>query len=459
MLLEGETCPRCHVKTRHFELRGIELSKLWSQAIEKVGGKVPELVKGVKGMISEDKIPERLEKGILRARHEVYVFKDGTVRFDATDIPLTHFKPSEIQTPIEKLIELGYTEDINGKPLEREDQIVKLKPQDVIIPESAGEYLLRTARFLNELLVKLYSLPPYYKTETRFDLIGELIIGLAPHTSAGITGRIIGFTQAHGCMAHPFWHAAKRRNCDGDEDALMLFLDVLLNFSLSFLPEKRGGKMDAPLVITSILDPFEIDDEAHRMEVVDNFSPEFYEATWRRAEPSEVAVTTVKQILSTPSFYSIGFTHSTTNVNGNVIQSRYVKLKSMEEKVDAQLRVAEKIRAIEASEVASLVINSHFLRDIYGNLRAFSKQKFRCVRCNAQYRRVPLIGKCTECGGKLILTVSEGNIRKYLEYSISLAEKYNLDNYLKQRLKLIQNEVESLFTNDLNKQISLAEFM
>ncbi|OQX76697.1 MAG: hypothetical protein B6D61_08385, partial [Bacteroidetes bacterium 4484_249] len=34
---------------------------------------------------------------------------------------------------------------------------------------------------------------------------------------------------------------------DGDEDAVMLLLDALLDFSVSFLPEKRGGKMDAPL--------------------------------------------------------------------------------------------------------------------------------------------------------------------------------------------------------------------
>lgn len=66
------------------------------------------------GMISEYKIPEPIEKGLLRALNDVYVFKDGTVRFDATNVPLTHFKPIEIETSIETLKRLGYEKDHNG---------------------------------------------------------------------------------------------------------------------------------------------------------------------------------------------------------------------------------------------------------------------------------------------------------------------------------------------------------
>ena len=43
--------------------------------------------------------------------------------------------------------------------------------------------------------------------------------------------------------------------CDGDEDCIMLLLDGLINFSRSFLPQNRGGSMDAPLVLTSRIDP------------------------------------------------------------------------------------------------------------------------------------------------------------------------------------------------------------
>ena len=51
------------------------------------------------------------------------------------------------------------------------------------------------------------------------DLVGHLVIGLAPHTSAGVLARIVGFTRANVGYAHPFFHAAKRRNCFfGDTD-------------------------------------------------------------------------------------------------------------------------------------------------------------------------------------------------------------------------------------------------
>jgi len=42
----------------------------------------------------------------------------------------------------------------------------------------------------------------------------------------------------------------------------MLLMDGLLNFSKTFLPDQRGGRMDAPLVMSSRIDPSEIDDEA-----------------------------------------------------------------------------------------------------------------------------------------------------------------------------------------------------
>ena len=58
----------------------------------------------------------------------------------------------------------------------------------------------------------------FYNIRKLENLTGHLTIGLAPHTSAGSLSRIIGFTDAQVCYAHPFYHAAKRRNADGDED-------------------------------------------------------------------------------------------------------------------------------------------------------------------------------------------------------------------------------------------------
>ena len=83
----------------------------------------------------------------------------------------------------------------------------------------------------------------------------------------------------------------------------------------------------------------------------------------------------------------------------------YKSLGPMLDKVNVQLRLAEKISAVDAREVATLVISTHFLKDIKGNIRTFAGQQFRCDECNTKYRRVPLSGRCQKCGGKLLLTV------------------------------------------------------
>ena len=130
----------------------------------------------------------------------------------------------------------------------------------------------------------------------------------------------------------------------------------------------------------------------------------------------------------------------------------------MEEKLKGQMELADKIRAVDAPDVARLVIEKHLIRDIRGNLRKFSMQQFRCSTCNEKYRRPPLIGKCLKCGGKIIFTISEGSIIKYLEPAISLADKYDLPSYLKQNLELTKRGVESLFGKEKEKQEGLGRW-
>lgn len=419
-------------------------------------------IRGVEGLVSKLKIPERLEKGFLRAKYSLTVFKDGTVRFDAIDMPLTHFRPKDINVSVEKLKSLGYERDYLGNPLEREDQIVPLKVQDIIIPKKALDYLFRVTKFVDEELKELYGMDPYYNLERPEDLIGHLVLGQSPHTSASILGRIIGYTHANVVYAHPFFHAAKRRNCDGDEDSIMLPLDVFLNFSRYYLGESRGGTMDAPIILVPRIDPKEIDDEAHEIEVTPHYPKEFYEATHRFAYPSEVELETVKKRLSEfreDPEKQIPFTHSSFFLDKGVLRTTYVRLKSIPEKIDAEIKVMEKIRAIDLKSALEQLINEHFIPDIYGNLRKFARQEFRCVKCNTKYRRPPLKGVCVKCGNKLTLTIHYGGIIKYLEYSLNLAEKFDLSVYLKQRLNLVKEEIMSMFEDEKDRQYSLYEFL
>ncbi len=920
----GFRCPKCGMELKPFSRRRINPSEIMREAMERVHVNTLDKLKGVMGMTSGYKMAEPLEKGLLRAKNDVYVFKDGTIRFDATDAPITHFKPKEIGTSVEKLRELGYTHDFEGRPLERDDQILELRVQDVILPYEAGRYLLKVANFIDDLLEKFYGLPRFYNAETMEDLVGHLVIGLAPHTSAGIIGRIIGFSDVLVGYAHPYYHAAKRRNCfpgdtrilvqidgkparitlrelyelfeeesyenmvyvrkrpkkdvkaysfdpesgkvvltdiedvikapstdhlirfelelgrgfettvdhpvlvyengkfvekrafevkegdrilvpklefeeggiehfdllkafsderfaevwdiimvrglsewlsslgvevngdylrrdslplkellrimednglsfedvpdcwlafkrdkvriqrfapikplmrvlgyylsegyarksdsvyqisfsiadeevredlkkalreafgdgfgiyergekmtvgsrilyllftevfsvgknahtkrvphlvytlpkdvvaemlrayfegdgtiigtkpmvvvysvnrplledidtlliskfglysswgvdrdansrpgnvvqkyhqvkggtvpvskvyrlnlygiqalnfmgsigfiskrknsvaerwrdynfqpyrratdmgvllkvrsvefiqppddvvyslsaskyhtiiisnnittancDGDEDAVMLLMDALLNFSKYYLPEKRGGKMDAPLVVTTRLDPREVDSEVHNMDVVRYYPLEFYEATYEMKSPKGVKVIErVEDRLGKPEMYEgLKFTHDTDDIGLGPKMSLYKQLGDMVEKVERQLGLAERIRAVDENHVAETIINSHIIPDLRGNLRSFTRQEFRCVKCNTKYRRPPLGGKCPRCGGKIVLTVSKGAIEKYLPTAKMIVTKYDVLDYTRQRICITEKDIKTLFDN------------
>jgi len=148
--------------------------------------------------------------------------------------------------------------------------------------------LFNVANFIDELLYRHYKIKPYYQFQSKQDLVGQLIIGLAPHTSAGILGRIIGFSNTQAFLAHPYYHAAMRRDCDGDESCFFLLMDGLLNFSKEYLPSSRGSTMDAPIVLTYLLDPAEVDDMAFHMDIVWKYPLEFYRATYESKMPWEV---------------------------------------------------------------------------------------------------------------------------------------------------------------------------
>jgi len=131
----------------------------------------------------------------------------------------------------------------------------------------------------------------------------------------------------------------------------------------------------------------------------------------------------------------------------------------MMDKMNAQLNLAAKIRAVDEADVAYKVIERHFLPDILGNLRAFSKQSVRCPSCNITYRRPPLQGCCAKCGGKLTLTVHEKSVKKYLEISKEIADRYHLPPYACQRIKLVEKSIDSLFMSDKVKTTKLTDFL
>ena len=946
---ETDVCGSCGSDwVNRYDRTDIDVRSMMDDALENLGmNKPPELLKSFRGMTSKTKVVEPIEKGLLRKKHDLYVNKDGTVRYDATDIPMTHFKPREAGVSVEKLRELGYEEDKDGRPLESDDQVVELKPQDIIIPDgentlAASDYMLRVAQFIDELLEDFYGLEPYYDADKKEDLVGELVIGLAPHTSGGTVGRIIGFTEAKGIYAHPYWHAAKRRNClpgdaevklsdggsrsleeifksgsrpeeadstgtvekeidfdvksvdgeemtdskaikaiktpaqefkiefetesgrkhevfpdhrvktdsgvkkartvdegdklltpaeidietedrqslelvdildqedlmvrnveekineaidqigglksaaehlgidkknlsnykyrgsiplelfqelksasdverpenaelaaksdtvnipssldvdedflkllgyyvaegyirksekqgqefyqvcfafgeeelkqdiagcvesvfgktpsegdnvltlssrlsyelfegldigegahskrvpelvkklpeekvasflsayfagdgsvekgrlhvqatsvsrelledidfllkrfgiytryredereaggilldkygeehyegrtftsyqlsirsehavefgkkigfslerkqqtieedysmvrksreetsgdlvkekiasrtvkeaeerfmydieveethnfvtqdnlvtnncDGDEDAILLMMDGLLNFSRKYLPDMTGARtMDAPLILSTVLNPDEVDDEAWAVETVDDYPRSFYEETKKYKEPwnLDTDIEIGEDVVHSDEPYSHDYTTPTSDVDDGPNQSEYVTLDEMSEKTDNQLKLGERIRAVDENAVADLLLDKHFIPDIKGNLRSFSSQKMRCVDCNEKFRRVPMTNqtiaptgkttaRCPECDGKVLLTISEGTIKKYLEPSKRIIDNYEVSPYIRQQILILNKTIQSLFGKS-DRQTGLKQF-
>jgi len=460
--LKEPFCEKCKRKAPAHSHQPFPLKTRLLLAQEKMGIRAKEPFKGVKALINQDKIAEPLEKGLARQNFGLTTFKDGTVRFDATNSPLTQFKPSWIGTSVEKLKSLGYSHDINGKALESIDQIVELRMQDVVIPYESGKYLVSICKYIDVLLEKFYGKSSFYNVKNSEELIGHLIIGLAPHTSVGIVGRIIGYTETHVCFATPNWHSAKRRDADGDADSVMLLMDSLLNFSRQFLSDRIGGLMDAPLLIQPHVLPHESQPQAHNLEVTKILPLEFFESTFKEIKASDVSsIEIIKSRLDTErQFYDYHFTHSTSSLTTSKSRSAYSTLGSMLDKFDMQVRNAELIDVVNPSELVSNVISTHLVPDLMGNLRAYARQSFRCTACGASYRRMPLIQTCTTqgCGHKLIATITRGSVEKYLKLAKRLVEKYDVGEYQRGRIHVLSDEIELVFGKSKGDQSLLTDY-
>ena len=459
---KNNRCRRCGREGKTYSPVSFPLSKVIEQAQHKLGLKAAEPFKGVKALMSKNKSAELLEKGLLRQKHQLYAFKDGTIRFDATNEPLTHFKPVWIMTNIEKIKKLGYNKDYTDKDLTSSDQLIELLLQDIVLPLDCAEHLVNVAKFIDEELVKVYHLEPYYGISTIEDLIGHLIVGLAPHTSVGIIGRIIGFTKSQVCLASPIWHSAKRRDCDGDADSIMLLLDAFLNFSFDFLPDKIGGLMDAPLLIQPTVLPYEVQRQAHNVDISSFYPLEFYEATWNRAKAADIAskIEIIKnRIGKEDQFFNYMFTHFTESLTTNVQHSAYSRLNTMDEKLQMQISTARLINAVDEDEVVSMVLTTHILPDIMGNMRAYSSQTFRCSKCAEKYRRIPLRGNCLRCENELLQTVTRGSVEKYLNIAHYMCREFKINDYLRNRVESLTTELKLIFREQKKEQSTLIEFM
>lgn len=454
-------CPACGRRTVPYSYHELPLREALTRAEAALERKAQEPLKGVRGLLGQDKEAEPLEKGILRQAHGLTVFRDGTVRYDATNSPLTHFRPSWIGTSVARLRQMGYERDADGEPLERPDQMVELRMQDVVLPEECGRFLLRASKYIDEELSRIYGKEPFYGVSSPDGLVGHLIVGLAPHTSVGIVGRVVGYAKTQVCFASPIWHSAKRRDADGDADSVMLLLDALLNFSHKFLSDRIGGLMDAPLLVQPLVMPYESQPQAHNFEVARSLPLEFFKDTLsgKKASAVECVDLVKKRLDDETQFEGYHFTHATSGLVTSKQRSAYSSLDSTLEKLELQIRNADLIDAVDTASIVSNIIRTHLVRDIMGNLRSYAKQSFRCTACGRKWRRMPLQKACP-CNGRNRPgpTVTQASVVKYMGHAKRLVSKYDVGRYDTGRISALSDEVEMVFGRGTGSQQLLDDY-
>lgn len=462
--IENSTCRACGGKPRPYSHRDIALGDEIRRAQKRLGLRsLPRQVKGVKSLINDLRVPELFEKGLLRAIHTLYVYKDGTCRFDASNVVLTEFKPSEIGVSISTLRALGYEEDAHGRPLTSPDQPLPLKVQDVILPRKSAQFLLNLASFLDKMLF-MCGCEPYYNARSSADLIGRHVVSISPHTVGGVVGRIIGFTDAEVLCAHPYYHQAKRRDCDGDADSFTLALDVFLNLNAAYMPDRPGGKMDSALVVFPLVNPQEIDDQVYNMENETALPAAFYSHAESGGSPAELRE--ALQLVGERLPLDISSTHPTAVFDSGPKMSRYRTIDSTSGKFVAQLSVLEKLNAVEKTKVLQNMLDTHLIRDFSGNVKALYTSGFRCSKCGARYRRPPMSGRCSSCGCPVQPNVYVANVVKYYELIKHVARNFELEPYFVEAINALGQEAKHLVsstskgpTEDDRRSSTLTRFM
>ena len=228
--------------------------------------------------------------------------------------------------------------------------------------------------------------------------------------------------------------------------------------------------MDAPLILTMGINASEIDKEALNVDTSWNYTPEFYDLTWtdlpNPKEALKAGIEIAELRIGTPGeSEGFGFTHDTTDCNEgpewNPYNDKQLNL-SMRQKTMGQFALGESLYAVNNRKQSAKLIDTHLIRDMRGNLRAFGQQKVRCTKCGAKYRRVPISGKCmtitgkttdpftkevveVACPGNLIMTVSHGAVSKYDGLMGDIIDRYGCEAYITQLYQYVSQWVESTF--------------
>lgn len=435
---KSKICEQCDNYGFPARYKQIDLGKMIEVQLNKIQEFKIKKIKGISYLNNRYRIPEHIMKGILRSYRNLYVYKDGTIRFDQTNAILRFFKPKEVNSSIDNLKRLGYTHDVNGNDINDENQLLELFPYDIIVSENAADYLVDIAKFLDDELIYLYDMLPYFRINTKKDINGILVVGMSPFSMVGVIGRIIGYSRNNVLYAHPLWHKLKTRNCSGNIDSIAHLLDIFLNFSKELVPNVRGGSLDVPNII-NLPDSWE-DTHIYSNYLYIPLNLQFYQSL--KGNPSISEILSYNESFLTPKnslLYTIDDI-SLYDMKNDFQESKIFN------KIESELKILRVIRGVNEGEFVDKILEYDLLEKISGSFDRFFLQPVRCKACNKTFRRVPISDSCPNCQRKtLTLTLSEGWVLRYLQIVKELKEKYSDDisDYSKSWIDLI----------DLNKRL------
>ncbi|MHA2318509.1 MAG: hypothetical protein ACXAC6_12230 [Candidatus Hodarchaeales archaeon] len=438
-IVDSQHCDECNRKAYPKSPKLVNVRAMFNSALRKAKSLDVQKVKGVSSLNNQYGISEPLIKGILRAKHKIHVFKDGTSRYSFTNSPIRTFTPKEIHTSIEELAHLGYSHDIFGEKLTDDEQQIEIFPYDVILNIEGLQFLFSQSKFLDDELVYLYDSSPYYRLRSFENVPGLLIVGISPTSQIGVVGRVIGYTKNNVLYAHPLWHHLKSRRCNGVSDSITLFLDVLVNFSREFIPAFHGGSLDTPTIINLVDNWKDLMVFSKSSMVLQNLA--FYRNLGQKSQELKTLSYDFSLLHLPPIIH-----HITENLSDISVENKLRDQKIIN-RISIALDSLRTIRAVEEGVFVDNILVNDFLNKITTSITRFFQQPFRCRICKRTYRRVPLGINCPFCHkNTLELTLSKGWVLRYMQIISLLAEQYSeLSESTKSWIRYIELNKSLLF--------------
>ncbi len=332
----------------------LPIAPLWSEALSRLNVSKAPAAKGVKGLMSPGKVPEPIEKGILRA-----VAPD--LRLPGRHGAVRPHQPS--RSPIfGRRRSVPTFRPFDGSGTRTTDRRRAHRPRAARrapSPGPRGRAVLRDLSHATRPVRRRRARPallagaPFYRAERPVGpRRGPGGSARAAHLGRGRRTDSSGSRTAEACFAHPVFHAAKRRNCDGDEDSVTLLLDALLNFSRAYLPDTRGrADGQAP----GAHDPARGDrgrqggPQRRRREPLPA-RPLPRRGRGQAPEGDRPGSTSWASGSGPPrSLSGYGFTHDTRRIAGGPVRSAYRDGRSMADLVERSVLLTTQIRAVDVA--------------------------------------------------------------------------------------------------------------